>query len=331
MSLLRETGEFRKTEGIMGTFSVEELNKIRLFQFVDLDSIKGILDACLFRSLAPGEVLIAAGQQNRTAYFLLEGHVRIHLTSPESEPTASLGPGESVGELSVIDHQPASAFVVAAEPVRLLAMDEELLWSLVRSSHAAACNLLIALSRRLRHADAVISERKGTQEDYRIYGTVDALTGLHNRFWMERALERQVQRSSTDGEPLSLIMIDIDHFKTFNDHYGRAYGEHVLYSVAQKLSAQLRPTEIIARCGDDEFLVILPDMAIERAIEIGGRLRRGVMDAIPVTPSGSSFPHPTISIGLAELKAGQTGRGLLAEAEQALARAQAGGRNQISE
>jgi diguanylate cyclase (GGDEF)-like protein len=316
---------------MMETFSREELNKIKLFQFVDLESIKGILDACTFRSLTAGEVLITAGQQNRTVYFLLEGHVRVHLTSLQSEPTATLGPGESVGEMSVLDHQTTSAFVVAAEPVRLLAMDEELLWSLVHSSHAAACNLLVGLSTRLRHADAVISESSEMEEDSRHYGTVDALTGLHNRFWMDMVLERQVQRSITGSLPLSLILIDIDNFKIFNDRCGRAYGELVLYSMAHTLSDHLRPTEIIARYGGDEFVVILPDVAIETAMKIGGRLHRGVMDAIPVTPNGSSIPHPTISIGMAELKAGQMGKELLAEADRALCRAKSGGRNRISE
>jgi diguanylate cyclase (GGDEF)-like protein len=315
----------------MKTFRDEELRQIRLFQSVDLDAIKGILDGCTIRSLNAGEVLIAAGQENRTIYFLLEGHVRIHLASIQDPPTATLGPGDSVGEMSVIDHKPASAFVVAAEPVRLLAMEEELLWSLVRSSHAAAGNMLIGLSTRLRHTDTVISEGTTVDQDDQRYGTVDALTGLHNRFWMEKILERQVQRSIKGGQPLSLILIDIDHFRTFNDHYGQAYGEHVLYSVAHTLSDHLRPTEMIARYGGDEFVVILPDVAIEAAMKIGGRLHRGVMDAIPVTPGGSSIPHPTISIGLAALQAGQTAEDLLAEADRALCRARSGGRNRISE
>jgi diguanylate cyclase (GGDEF)-like protein len=315
----------------METFRGEELRRIRLFQSVDLDAIKGILDACTIRSLGAGEVLITAGQANRTVYFLLEGHVRVHLTSIQNQPTAILGPGESVGEMSVIDHKPASAFVVAAEPVRLLAMEEEVLWSLVHSSHAAAGNLLIGLSSRLRHADAVISESREMDQDYRRHGTIDALTGLHNRFWLEMLLERQVQRSAVGGLPLSLIMIDIDHFKTFNDHYGQAYGDHVIYAVAHTLSGHLRPTDIIARYGGDEFVVILPDMGLETARYIGERLHRGVMDGVPVTPNGSSIPHPTISIGLAALKAGQTGKDLLAEADQALNRAKSGGRNRFSE
>jgi diguanylate cyclase (GGDEF)-like protein len=315
----------------METLKEEELKQIRLFEMVDLESIKGILDACTIRSLAPGEVLITAGQENRTIYFLLAGHVRIHLTSLQSEPTATLGPGESVGEMSVIDHQPASAFVVATEPIRLLAMEEDILWSLVHSSHAAASNLLIGLSSRLRHADAVISVSKGMEQDYRHYGTVDALTGLHNRFWLEMILERQVQRSTMGGLPLSLIMIDIDDFKTFNERYGHAYGNHVLYSVAHTLADSLRPTEIIARHGGDEFVIILPDVELETARNIGERLHRGVMDSVPVTPDGSALPHPTISVGLAALQPGQTGKELLAETDRALYRAKENGRNRISD
>jgi diguanylate cyclase (GGDEF)-like protein len=315
----------------METFSREELSKIKFFEYVDLESIQGILDACTLRTMEAGEVLLYEGQQNRTVYFLLAGHVRVHLHSLQSEPTAILGPGESVGEMSVIDHKPASANVIASEPVRLLAMSEELLWSLVQSSHATACNLLMDLSARLRQADAVISGSGGVEEDGRHFqGTVDALTGLHNRFWMEKALERQVQRCMTGDLPLSLILIDIDNFKSFNDRYGRAYGEHVLYSMAHTLSDNLRPSEIIARSGGDEFAVILPETEIEAATFIGERLRRAVMDAIPVTPNGSSFPHPTISIGLAGLEPGDSGTDMFAKAEEALARAKGGGRNRIS-
>jgi diguanylate cyclase (GGDEF)-like protein len=314
----------------MEAFREEELKRIRLFQSVELDAIKGILDACTLRSLKAEEVLISAGQGNRTVYFILEGHVRIHLSSLKSEPTAVLGPGESVGEMSVIDHRPASAFVVAAEPVRLLAMEEEILWSLVHSSHAVASNLLIGLSARLRNTDAVITDGKESEQDYRHFGTVDALTGLHNRYWLEMALDRQVHRAAVSGTPLSLIMLDIDHFKTFNDRYGRAYGDHVLYAVAHALSDHLRPTEVITRYGGDEFIVVLPDMDFELARDIAVRLHRAVMDAVPVTPSGSAIPHPTISIGLAVLKEGQTAMELIAEADQALFRAKNSGRNSVS-
>jgi len=313
--------------------SEEELKQIRLFQSVDLESIKGLIDACTICSLEKSEVLISTGQVNRTVYFLLSGRVQIHLDSPASEPTAILGPGESVAEMSVIDRRPASAFVVAAEPTRLLAMDEDILWSLVQSSHPAARNLLISLTTRLRHADEAIVGWMEVEQEYLRYGTLDALTGLHNRFWLERTLERQIGRTLKGSRPLELavIMIDIDYFKTFNERYGRAYGDHILSFVSHTICEHLRPTEIITRYGGDEFVIFLPDVGIESTRQICERIQQAVMDAVPVTPDGKTIPHPTISLGLVMLQPGQTVKELLAEADRALSRAKNGGRNCISE
>jgi len=87
--------------------------------------------------------------------------------------------------MSVIDRQPTTAFVAATEAIRLLAMDEEILWSLIHSSHAAACNLISSLTARLRHADAIIAEISETG-DFQGYSTIDVLTGLHSRSWLEQ-------------------------------------------------------------------------------------------------------------------------------------------------
>ncbi|MHB8910659.1 MAG: GGDEF domain-containing protein [Syntrophales bacterium] len=313
--------------------SEEELKRIKLFQSVDLESIRGLIDACTLRSLEKGEVLITAGQTNRTVYFLLSGRVTVHLDSLDSQPTAVLGPGESVAEMSVIDRRPASASVVAAEPTDLLAMDEDILWSLVQSSHAAACNLLMGLTSRLRHADEAITGGIETEQDYRRYGTLDALTGLHNRFWLERTLERQIERSVKGGEPLELavIMIDIDYFKAFNEKYGRAYGDHILSFVAHTISDNLRPTEIITRYGGDEFVIFLPDVGSEPGRQICERIQREVMRAVPAMPDGKTSPHPTISLSMVMLQPGQTSRELLAEAERALARVRNSGRSCAAE
>jgi diguanylate cyclase (GGDEF)-like protein len=316
-----------ESAGTTNTITDEELRQIKLLQSVDLASIKGLIDACTIRSLERGDVLMTAGQENRTVYFLLSGRVEIRLDSLKSSPAAILGPGESVGEMSVLDHQPASATVVAAEPTRLLAMDEEILWSLVNSSHAAARNLLIGMARRLRHADAVIVNGQEMEEDYRWTGTVDALTGLHNRVWLEKTLDRQIQRAAGCRESLqfSVIIIDIDYFKAFNEQYGYNYGDHVISFVAHTISDCLRPTEIIARYGGDEFVILLPDVGVEAARQIGERVRQSVMDAVPVMPDGKTIPHPSISLGLVALRPGQTAPILLAEMERALSQAKNGG------
>jgi len=211
-----------------------DLKRIRLLRGVEPESIRGLLELCTIRKLEPKEILIYPNKPNQTVHFILNGKLRIHLDSVDSKPIAVLGPGESAGEMSVIDRQPASAFVVAEEPCTLLSMDEEILWSLVQSSHIAACNLLFILVQRIRQADSVISGTVETEHQYQQYGVIDALTGLHNRYWLEKMLERQCFRSSTNKTPLSLIMIDIDHFREFNDRYGNRYGNHVLYFIARQ-------------------------------------------------------------------------------------------------
>jgi len=146
------------------TFYIDEmdLKQIYLLKGVEADVIIGLLDLCTILKLEPQEILIAPTQSNRTVYFLLSGRLRIHLDSVDSKPIVILEPGESVGEMSVVDHKPTSAFVVADESCALLAMEEDTLWSLVQASHAAARNLLFTLVQRLRHADAIISNNMVT-------------------------------------------------------------------------------------------------------------------------------------------------------------------------
>lgn len=132
-----------------------DLKNIHLLNGIEPESVIGVLDFCTIRELEPQEILIAPDQPNRTVFFILAGRVRIHLGSLDTKPIAVLDPGESVGEMSVVDHKPAPAYVVADNSCTVLAMEEDTLWSLVKSSHPVARNLLFTLVKRLRHADAV--------------------------------------------------------------------------------------------------------------------------------------------------------------------------------
>ncbi len=310
----------------------DDLGRIHLLKYVAYESIKGLLEYCSIRSLAAGDYLIQAGELNSTIYFVLEGRLRIHLNSRDNEPIAYIETGESVGEMSVIDKQPTSAYVIADENSRLMLMDEDILWSLVQSSHAAACNLLFTLTKRLRHADAVICQGVELENAFHHYGSVDALTGLHNRYWLDETIKRLYQRCVADGSPFSIIMIDIDHFKQFNDQYGHLYGDRVLYSIAQNIVQHLRPSEVIARYGGDEFIVLLPGLKIERAREVAERMQDRVQKA-PPPPNGKKdqeIPHQSISVGVAELQPEQSMEMFISSVDAALYRAKDQGRNRVS-
>jgi len=307
------------------------LKRLYLFRSINLESIRGIFDFCKVHNLKAGEILFRPGQPNWTVYFILEGRLRIHLNTLDSDPVTVLDRGESVGELSVIDKQPTTAFVVADEDSLLVSMDEDILWSLVHSSHAIACNLLYTLAKRLRHADSVVSGGVYLDREERSYGNVDALTGLPNREWFDQLLKRQFLRSQHAGKPLSLILIDIDGFSAFNDRYGRRCGDRALYSIAYGLNQYLRPSEIIARYGSNLFSILLPDASIETARGIAVRIFKSIEQATPLMAEGKIIDNPSISVGVAQMKPGQDGDNLFSEAEAALFRAKQMGGNAISE
>lgn len=308
----------------------EVLARVKLFQHVRPEVLEGVLVRCNIRSLRSGEVLLVAGQGNDQLYILLAGRLRVHLDSPEREPLVVLEAGETVGEMSVVDHLQTSAHVVADGPCQLLVLGEETLWSLVQGSHAAACNLLFILSTRLRHADRSIVERLKTEESCRQYGNVDALTGLRSRHWLDTMLSRQMKRSRYCARPLSIIMTDIDHFKGFNDRFGHLAGDRIIHAVAQLLQDNLRPSEMAARYGGDEFVIILPDVPLNEALGAAERLRRTV-EALRWEPEPGTSAPLTLSLGVAEMQAGQSAAELLALVDEALYRAKEKGRNVISE
>ncbi len=309
----------------------EELKRLHLLEYVSLDSIEGVLSACTVMELKPEEVLIASGQPNHNLYLLLSGRVRVHLISPDGPPLVYLHPGESVGEMSIIDHSPTSAYVIADTACRMLVMREEIVWSIMRASHEAALSLLLTITKRLRHANGVICEGIEFDREFHHYGTVDPLTGLYNRYWLNNSLDRHMSRCSIDRHPFSIILIDIDRFKEFNDRYGHLCGDKALRAVCRAFLENLRITEMAARYGGDEFVILLPDLDIGKARIVAERLRRAVEDVSIVLSDGRTLPPPTISLGIAQAEPEQTPEALLTSADAALYRAKGRGRNCCSE
>ena len=253
-----------------------ELYSLKALQGVALESVEQLLGTCDVKTLAPGDVLLNLGQTNRYMYMILSGRLSVHLEDTSSEPVAMLEAGETVGELSVMDEAPASAFVVAATSARLLVVDEPHFWNLVNASHDFAINLLLSLARRLRANNTTVSSNIKLQREYKRNAMIDGLTGLYNRRWIDEALPRFIQRYTRGGQPLSVLMVDVDHFKNFNDTYGHAVGDKVLVAVGRTLRENLRPTDFVARYGGEEFLVILPDTNVESGRFCAERIRESV-------------------------------------------------------
>lgn len=160
----------------------------------------------------------------------------------------------------------------------------------------------------------------------------DGLTGLANRRHFDGALARELSRSERKGESLSLIMIDVDHFKLYNDMYGHLSGDECLRKIGQSiLSGQRRPGDLAARYGGEEFVMILPDCDEVGARAIAEQIRQDVRRQ-HIPHAGNPDGVVTISLGIGSfnrVKRGATISGLIGAADQALYRAKAGGRDRV--
>lgn len=309
--------------------SRQEFSKLHILRRVSLESVWGLLEHCPVEVLAQGASLLEKGQSNQTMYLVLSGQLSVHLDKRDSEPVAFLDVGQTVGEISVIDDSPATAYVNAAQTARLLAIDEDTFWRMVEVSHEFATNLLLMLAGRLRANNSKIVEGVHMRLQLEHEATVDALTGLRNRRWLDANLQRLASRHKFSNRPFTVVMLDVDHFKHFNDTYGHGAGDRVLAAVAKVVSSKLRPTDLAARYGGEEFVVMLPETPLEGGVIASNRIREAVEQADVVCADGRTLPPVTISLGVAQLQPDEEGDAALARADDALYRAKKNGRNRV--
>ncbi len=301
-----------KQESLLNT---RELEAVSLFRGVEIESIAYLLEDCPIKKFDSGQVLIRSGNPNRVMYALLSGRLRIHLDLL-LDPIAVLEAGEIVGELSVIDGQSTSAHVVADEPCRVLVFDEQTTWSLMRASHGVAYNLILVLAQRLRGGNSVISTSRELQRESEQHAIVDALTGLYNRRWLDDSLPKEMGKPSQKG--FSLLMIDVNKFKSYNDTYGHLAGDHVLYTIARTLLRNVSSDDMVARYAGDEFTVLLPNTDTAGAQTAADRLRRAVSDARFGTADWEDLPDVSISVGWAAMNSDDTPPTLIERADSSL-------------
>lgn len=174
-----------------------------------------------------------------------------------------------------------------------------------------------------------ISQRKAMQAELERQARTDYLTGIANRRYFLEQGEAELARADRYGNPLSVLMLDIDHFKAVNDGYGHAVGDQVLQKMSGILVAMLREIDISGRLGGEEFAVLLPETNHGKAIEAAERLRAAVADSHILLESGQVLRF-TVSIGVATLMDKNTNIGnLLNLADKALYHAKHSGRNKV--
>jgi diguanylate cyclase len=187
-----------------------------------------------------------------------------------------------------------------------------------------------ALEDRLTLSKNEISNLQQSLEAIRAESLTDPLTGLGNRKYFDRMIGMAVQNALATGEPLSLLLFDIDHFKSFNDSYGHLTGDQVLRLVGLSLKQTIKGQDITARYGGEEFAVVLPDTALRQALTVADHIRRAVMaKELKKKSTGEILGRVTISVGVSMLKAGDDTDALIERADACLYAAKRNGRNRV--
>jgi diguanylate cyclase (GGDEF)-like protein len=195
-------------------------------------------------------------------------------------------------------------------------------------SAAEAVLLSFALADRIRtlrreREEAVGNERRAMDLAFR-----DALTGLHNSRFFRAHIGPEIQKAENLRQPLSLLMLDVDDFKQFNDRFGHIQGDQVLTRLGDTIRAHVRETDYACRYGGEEFAVIMPGLGEAMAMEVAERIRLA-FGQHPVVPRPGLKIHVTVSIGVAQYEAGFMPQDLLECADRAMYRAKAAGKNTV--
>jgi len=240
-------------------------------------------------------------------------------------------------------HLPIKDHILSQETARLLLIfrQEGQEWKIVNSTISIPYHLvedgevypLKNLCQKNLELEALVEERTRALEEanakLELLSNTDGLTGIANRRNFDHALAIEWSRAQRSGSSLSLILLDVDHFKHYNDQYGHLAGDDCLCAIASALSlGGQRASDMTGRFGGEEFVVLLPDTSAEGALEIARRIRSEVMDlALPHADTDAGVV--TVSLGVASLAPAQQHSPdmLLREADAALYRAKQAGRN----
>jgi diguanylate cyclase (GGDEF)-like protein len=207
----------------------------------------------------------------------------------------------------------------------------EELASILEQAKETLLILALAANRQATDAKQAVGTLEARAKSLEQEAQRDGLTGLYNRSFFDGTFAIKVDQCRSDGRPLSLVLFDIDHFKSVNDNYGHPAGDKVLARVARSLGQRLRPTDVLARYGGEEFVLLLPETDRNGAAAVAERLRQQVAQVGHDVGNAATL-HVTISAGHATLEPGSSATAdlLLSSADAALYVAKRSGRNRVA-
>lgn len=285
-------------------------------------------------NMSSGDVLFREGDPGLEMYIVESGRLEATVATEDGGEftVAHFTSGDFFGEMSIFEDAPRSATCRTREPSVLLAFSKPDFFTLVDENPSTAIKIMDAMLRvitgRLLTTNSLVSQMVQWGEDARLRVSIDPLTGMFNRRFLDGALPGLFSRSVSQARPLSVIMLDLDHFRQINEAHGHEAGDSVIAAVAPALTDVYGKEEcVLARYGGDEFTFALPGFDSDSAYELASEAGRRVADMVLHPVDGLDL-RVTISQGIATVPqhAGTLAE-LIQRADEALYAAKEKGRN----
>ncbi len=336
------------------------LTKNKFFAGLDPDQILK-LDAGLFEVVhyKAGHVLIEQGSFAHEMYLIAAGTVQItkRLAGQQEMDIIQRTANDFIGELALIEDEPRSTNAYCRTDAVIIIIKRENFFSIMEQLPPITLNLTRTIANRQRESDTrtgaevvrykillnlneqILSQKTELErlnqelaaKNEALYraATTDRLTGIFNRSYLMEVLLREFINSQRYRNPLVCILLDIDHFKSFNDTHGHIIGDFVLKETAQRIGNCVREGDVLARYGGEEFVVVLPNTTLSSGVAVAEKIRADVESA---TYNYQDLQlKVTISLGVTDINLGapQSEDKMLQYADEALYAAKRGGRNRV--
>jgi diguanylate cyclase (GGDEF)-like protein len=320
----------------MAREAVEFLKQVELFSLLGDEEIESIIEFLRTIHVDEAGTLFRQGDEGHELYIVRSGKIRVAITlhdGREKDITEFL-PGDFFGEMSIFENAPRSATCYASEQSSLYALMGRDFYRLIKDSPSLAIKIMYRMSnittRRLRSTGEFLSDMVVWGKRARKRAITDELTGVYNRHFLDDALENQIHRAREGGSPLSVVMVDLDHFRSINDAYGHEVGDEILLSAVEIFKRHLRERDILARYGGDEFTILLPHTGIEKARSLAQMVCDEMEQVETLQHRGGTLTRVTTSQGIAAFPIHANNLpALMKKADEALYRAKELGRNRV--
>lgn len=288
------------------------------------------------RELQQSETLFKQGEQGEELFLVCHGEIEAYVQASNQDPIklASFTKGDFFGEMVVFEDEPRSASCIANQESSLLALSKKDFYQLKQKYPSLIVKILYRIqartSERLKNTGKFLSDLVHWGENARRRAIIDEMTGLYNRRYLDEILEKEFHKALLKKRPLTLIMVDLDHFGKLNDLYGPDIGDQVILEAVSVFKSVFREKDILSRYGGDEFTFLLPATKADAAYTLADQACKKIAALEILKNKNPNFNQVTTSQGLADFPSTAADlQDLMRKADQALYAAKEAGRNQV--